>query len=98
MGLIKELIQGKESANELRNHLNPCASNDTRDFLIQQILSSYEKALSLLHYTDSSSPSAFLNTIISPGSEASDIDSKCHKHVFKKRYYFLKPFCFVLFG
>lgn len=47
--LIKELTQGKELANQLRNHLNPCASSpETRRFLIQKILCSYEKAISIL--------------------------------------------------
>ncbi|KAI9180511.1 hypothetical protein LWI28_005517 [Acer negundo] len=97
MVLISELTQGKELAKKLRNHLNPSSSKETRDSLIQQILGSYEKALSMLNCGGggaSSSmvdeladqfPSTFAN--ISPRSDNSDLDYKdqCHKHVNKKR-------------
>ncbi|KAK1558982.1 hypothetical protein Q3G72_009076 [Acer saccharum] len=98
MVLISELTQGKELAKQLRNHLKPSSSKEKRDLLIQQILGSYEKALSMLNCGGgggaSSSmvdeladhfPSTFAN--ISPRSDTSDLDYKdqCHKHVYKKR-------------
>ncbi|PWA49685.1 WRKY53 [Artemisia annua] len=43
--VIRELTQGIETAKELRVHLN---TPQTRQFLIQKILSSYENALSVL--------------------------------------------------
>lgn len=97
--LITELIQGKELTKQLSNHLNPSSSPKTRQFLIQKILSTYEKALSVLNsgaspvdlklnnnITILESPCSFPNC--SPKSEASDQDCKdqCHsKDVYKKR-------------
>ncbi|KAJ4728146.1 putative WRKY transcription factor [Melia azedarach] len=88
--LINELTQGKALAKQLRNHLNPSSSPETREFLVQKILCSYEKALSVLNYGASlkpnlevsilESPCSFRNS--SPRSEASDQDSK---DVYKKR-------------
>lgn len=96
--LITELTQGKDLAKQLSNHLNPSSSSsssspETREYLIQKILSSYEKALSMLKYDASSlksckldfiniveSPCSFPNT--SPRSEVSDQDCK---DVYKKR-------------
>ncbi|KAH7578036.1 hypothetical protein ACOSP7_000855 [Xanthoceras sorbifolium] len=94
MVLINELTQGKELAKQLRKHLNPSSSKETREFLLQKILGSYEKALSMLNCGASSmvhepnlnitileTPSSFANG--SPRSEDSDLD--CKDHVFKKR-------------
>ncbi|KAB1219593.1 putative WRKY transcription factor 53 [Morella rubra] len=91
--LLSELNQGKELAKQLMNHLHPSSSHETREFLVEKILSSYEKALSSLNWgahvgepKPSSnlleSPSSFANG--SPWSEGSDQDSK-HKDVSKKR-------------
>lgn len=93
--LITELAQGKELAKRLRNHLNPSSSPETREFLVQEILSSYEKALSMLNYSHSlqsnklditvvESPRSFPNTATSPRSDASDQDY-CKDVVSKKR-------------
>ncbi|KAL8049509.1 hypothetical protein ABFX02_06G024400 [Erythranthe guttata] len=52
--LVKELSQGRELANQLLIHFNydrSSSSNETRDFLIQQILSSYDNALSALRHS-----------------------------------------------
>ncbi|KAM7276924.1 hypothetical protein ACFE04_018790 [Oxalis oulophora] len=47
--LINELTQGKELANQLIKHLNTTSSsNQTRQFLVDKILSTYEKSLSLI--------------------------------------------------
>ncbi|KAF9689252.1 hypothetical protein SADUNF_Sadunf01G0072500 [Salix dunnii] len=47
--LITEIIQGMELAKQLRAHLNATSSVETRDMLVQSILSSYEKALLILN-------------------------------------------------
>nr|QJF53821.1 WRKY transcription factor [Talipariti hamabo] len=47
--LVNELIQGLELAKQLRLHLGASSSSvDSRDLLVQKILSSYEKALLIL--------------------------------------------------
>ena len=46
--VISELIQGMEVAKQLRMHLGTTSSVESRDFLVQKILSSYEKALLIL--------------------------------------------------
>lgn len=97
--LVNELKQGKELAKQLRNHLNPSSSEETRQFLVEKILSSYEKALSLLNWaplvletqppavnpTLGSPQSSFANT--SPRSDGSNLEWKdqCSKGAHKKR-------------
>ncbi|XWS32062.1 hypothetical protein CRYUN_Cryun23aG0128800 [Craigia yunnanensis] len=87
--LLNELTQGKELTNLLRKHLHPSSSPKTRQLLVERILCSYEKALSMLYWsgflvetkpTGSTleSPGSIANS--SPGSEGSD-----KKNVFKKR-------------
>ncbi|PSR91441.1 WRKY transcription factor [Actinidia chinensis var. chinensis] len=51
--LINELIQGMELAKQLRAHLNSTSSTESREMLIQRILSSYEKALLILKWSGS---------------------------------------------
>ncbi|XWS50072.1 hypothetical protein CRYUN_Cryun12cG0056900 [Craigia yunnanensis] len=46
--LFSELIQGMELAKQLRMHLGTASSVESRDFLVQKILSSYENALLIL--------------------------------------------------
>uniref|UniRef100_A0A7N0T4D1 WRKY domain-containing protein n=1 Tax=Kalanchoe fedtschenkoi TaxID=63787 RepID=A0A7N0T4D1_KALFE len=54
--LINELKQGRELAKQLQNHLNPStASSETRLFLVQKIISSYEKTLTKLNPSNNSS-------------------------------------------
>lgn len=48
VSLIKELIQGKELARLLCNHIASSSSHETNELLIEKILSSYEKALKML--------------------------------------------------
>ncbi|CAK7348750.1 unnamed protein product [Dovyalis caffra] len=95
--LISELTRGKELAKQLRNQLNPSSSLESRKFLVEKILSSYEKALSMLNWgalaADQPKPTmgmmeslhSFANS--SPRSEVSDQDGKeeCDKNVSKKR-------------
>ncbi|KAJ7007807.1 hypothetical protein D5086_005056 [Populus alba] len=95
--LISELAQGKELAKQLRNHLNPSSSLEARQSLVEKILSSYEKALSVLNrgtlVADQpkptigimESPHSFSNS--SPWSEVSDQDCKeeWNKDANKKR-------------
>ncbi|KAI4355205.1 hypothetical protein L6164_003999 [Bauhinia variegata] len=93
--LIDELIQGKELAKQLFGLISTSpSSHETNEFLVEKILSSYEKALEMLKWEANMEK---LNTTIdakldshcsfangSPSSEASDQDFK-HKDVFKKR-------------
>ncbi|XP_039058075.1 probable WRKY transcription factor 41 [Hibiscus syriacus] len=46
--LVNELIQGMELAEQLRLHLDTASSAESRDSLVQQIVSSYEKTLLIL--------------------------------------------------
>ncbi|KAK9279591.1 hypothetical protein L1049_013270 [Liquidambar formosana] len=93
--LINELTQGKDLAKQLRTHLNPSSSNETRKFLVEKILSSYEKALSMLKwdaFVGEARPTAAAGGMLespsslagsSPRSEGSDRDS--NRDVYKKR-------------
>nr|QGQ64051.1 WRKY transcription factor 28 [Santalum album] len=58
--LIGELTRGRELARQLQTHLHtPSASHESREALLQRILSSYENALSMLKCGASTSTSAF---------------------------------------
>ncbi|KAJ9148052.1 hypothetical protein P3X46_030148 [Hevea brasiliensis] len=96
--LISELIQGMELAKQLRAHLNTASSVETRDSLIQRILSSYEKSLLILNWSGSMGqqqqqqqnfgatvgvvPESPISLNGSPGSD--DFDGR-HNDVSKKR-------------
>ncbi|GMN31651.1 hypothetical protein TIFTF001_003334 [Ficus carica] len=54
--LIGELIQGMELAKQLRQNLGAKSSAETREFLVQRILSSYEKSLLILKWSGSMGP------------------------------------------
>ncbi|KAK8659458.1 hypothetical protein V6N13_029659 [Hibiscus sabdariffa] len=47
--LLDELIRGKELAFLVMQHLHPCSSAETPQLLLQKLLCSYEKALSMLN-------------------------------------------------
>ncbi|XP_050385828.1 probable WRKY transcription factor 46 [Argentina anserina] len=93
--LTSELTQGKELAEQLMNHLlNPSSSQEENNLIVSMLLSSYEKALSVLtrdvgfegeskQIQALDSPCSFGNSS-SPLSEISDQDCK-NKSVFKKR-------------
>ncbi|XP_071691093.1 probable WRKY transcription factor 53 [Rutidosis leptorrhynchoides] len=89
--LITELTQGKEFTNQLKNHLDNPTSAETCEVLVEKILSSYEKALSMLNWRCAidDTPTPFDNT--SPRTQLSDpADSNSpnnsnNKNVFKKR-------------
>ncbi|KAL4346347.1 hypothetical protein GQ457_17G021830 [Hibiscus cannabinus] len=49
--LVTELIQGMESAKQLRLHLDTASSVESMDLLAKKILSSYDKALLMLKFT-----------------------------------------------
>lgn len=84
--LIDELTQGRELARQLQVHINmPSSSPETRDFLVQKILVSYEKSLALLNICSRTGSSAAGNVAgtsespqsmsASPRSEDSDRDT-----------------------
>ncbi|KAI9160016.1 hypothetical protein LWI28_004284 [Acer negundo] len=62
--IIEELRQGRELARRLQLHLInlPCSSQETREMLVQKIISSYEKTLSMLMNSNSST-----STLVVPG-------------------------------
>ncbi|KAF5442229.1 hypothetical protein F2P56_034914 [Juglans regia] len=52
--LINELTQGRELARQLHSHLTTASSShETREFLVQKILASYEKSLLMLRWSSS---------------------------------------------
>ncbi|CAN6569567.1 unnamed protein product [Malus baccata var. baccata] len=54
--LVNELAQGRDLARQLQIHLNvPSSSYGTRELLVQKIILSYEKALSMLNSSSSAS-------------------------------------------
>lgn len=55
--LMNELIQGMEMARKLKSDLSLTSSLDTKNLLLQQILSSYDKALLILRSNASNSKS-----------------------------------------
>ncbi|XP_065860237.1 probable WRKY transcription factor 53 [Euphorbia lathyris] len=85
MNLINELNQGRELAEQLRNQVNCLSSSpQTSEILVQKLLSSYEKALSMLNWNAFPVPESPNMLIASP---ASDEDSKgrSQHEVSKKR-------------
>ncbi|KAJ1429512.1 WRKY domain [Sesbania bispinosa] len=95
VGLIDELMQGKKLAKQLCDHLvSPSSSHVSNEVLIEKILSSYEKALTMLKWRANVGESKTNNgnmmdshcsfTNGSPKSEVLDPEVK-HKDVFKKR-------------
>lgn len=91
--LISELIQGKDLANQLMNQLQLSSSQEERDSLVAKLLSSYEKALSLLNqdanFVGEAKPitTGLVESPRSSGSPRSDICDHDfnHKEVSKKR-------------
>ncbi|XVE73737.1 hypothetical protein DITRI_Ditri11bG0142500 [Diplodiscus trichospermus] len=87
--LLNELTMGKELTNLLRMHLHPSSSSQTRQVLLEKILCSYEKALSVLNcsgYLVETKPTGSMTE--SPGSIANDSpgsEGSHKKEVFKKR-------------
>ncbi|OIW09922.1 hypothetical protein TanjilG_32071 [Lupinus angustifolius] len=63
--LINELIQGMEVARKLKADLKTPYSVDTREMLVQRILSSYEKALQILNASASMSRTTSPTTVTS---------------------------------
>ncbi|KDP22172.1 hypothetical protein JCGZ_26003 [Jatropha curcas] len=87
--LVNELTTGRELARQLQVHLNiPSSSREAREMLVQRILNSYEKALSILNLSNSSIRETTLTPAVaigglsesplsgSPRSEDSDQDPK----------------------
>ncbi|XP_076903468.1 putative WRKY transcription factor 41 [Bidens hawaiensis] len=57
--LMNELTQGRELANQLKGHLDKPMSPQACEFLVEKILSSYEKALSMLNQESTHSASSY---------------------------------------
>lgn len=98
LGLISELMQGKELAKKLCDHMvssSPTSSShETNEDLIEKILSSYEKVLTMLDWRANVGDTKITNVNMmdshcsftdgSPRSEVLDQEVK-HKNAFKKR-------------
>ncbi|XP_028770431.1 probable WRKY transcription factor 53 [Neltuma alba] len=95
LSLISELIQGKESAEQLCTRLSSSSSLEEKELLVEKILSSYEKALSMLNWGVNVGETCVINgnmmmdslcSLIggSPRSEVLDQDFN-HKDSSKKR-------------
>ncbi|GFY97420.1 WRKY family transcription factor [Actinidia rufa] len=91
--LINELVQGMELTKQLKNHLYPLASSpESCDFLIQKILSSYDKALSILNLGDLVGEPHQVAGILGPTTQSSptsenfdqDLNDQCPRDVYKK--------------
>ncbi|KAI3493433.1 hypothetical protein L1887_41823 [Cichorium endivia] len=83
--LINELTQGKELTNQLKDYLDKPMSAETCEFLVERILSSYEKALRMLNKGSAFDESPISFGEISPTTEVSDVADSDSKNVFKKR-------------
>ncbi|XP_043715756.1 probable WRKY transcription factor 53 [Telopea speciosissima] len=51
--LFNELTQGRELVKQLQVHLDPSYSEETRNMLVEKILSSFDKALSMVKWVSS---------------------------------------------
>ncbi|CAA0838807.1 Probable WRKY transcription factor 41 [Striga hermonthica] len=69
--LINELTQGMEKAKLLHFHLCSSSLDEEQELLLQRILSSYEKALSILKWNGSPAGQTQVPTLISGGPESS---------------------------
>ncbi|XP_059642829.1 probable WRKY transcription factor 53 [Cornus florida] len=101
MTLINELTEGMELAKQLKFHLNSTSSVETRELLLQRMVSSFEKALLILKWsgsvgepqtaaapTTTGLPESSISVDGSPGSEDFDRgfkDQQELKDVSKKR-------------
>ena len=92
--LINELVQGMELTKQLKNHLYPLASSpESCDFLFQKILSTYDKALSMLNLGDLVGEPHQVAGILGPTTQSSptsenfdqDLNDQCPRDVYKKR-------------
>lgn len=64
--LINELTQGMELARQLKTQMGPEHSAETKEFLLQQIVSSYDKALLILGCVAPAQPPHQLVPVQSP--------------------------------
>nr|QCV57303.1 WRKY transcription factor [Fagopyrum tataricum] len=64
--MMNELSQGRELAKQLQNHLDPSSPQETREYLIEKILSTYNK---LLHMTNLDSIQVDPNSLIAFNGE-----------------------------
>ncbi|KAL5727076.1 WRKY Transcription Factor [Ranunculus cassubicifolius] len=85
--LISELVQGKELVDQLRYHLNP--TSQAGEVLIEQILSTVNKALSMLNYNGTEAESQVkmsnIRTIESPQSGSPRSEDSDIRDVYNKK-------------
>ncbi|XP_051142996.1 probable WRKY transcription factor 53 [Andrographis paniculata] len=88
--LVRELSEGREQARQLQTHLNTnpnanansqsSSSYETRDFLLQRIISSYDQALSMLQHTTTTTTTATTTTDHRPPDSPATDDSDQDHH------------------
>jgi hypothetical protein len=84
--LINELNRGYELAKQLKRHIDPLESPESCEFLIQKIISTYDKSISMLNSGDLVGEPPKSLSAGSPWSEASELKDQCQiGDVYKKR-------------
>ncbi|KAK6935506.1 WRKY domain [Dillenia turbinata] len=76
--LVNELTKGMGLAKQLKLHLNPTSSNETRELLLHKILSSYEKALLILNWGSSVSQPQHIGSTTSIAESPISVDGSPH--------------------
>ncbi|XP_065858651.1 uncharacterized protein [Euphorbia lathyris] len=105
---VRELIQGRELAKQLKVHLSSESSDIIREDLVQRILSSFEKSLSILNWSESinklqndAAPTVTATNdptkspIYMYGTPGSLNFDAVHSHAAKKRCYFTCSYAFT---
>ncbi|KAG5538254.1 hypothetical protein RHGRI_018994 [Rhododendron griersonianum] len=89
--LVKELHQGYELTKQLKHHIGPLTSPESCEFLVHKIISTYDRALSILNFGDSAGEFQQVAGTFEPpqpltgGSPMSEASDQCHKDAYKKR-------------
>ncbi|XP_043711533.1 probable WRKY transcription factor 53 [Telopea speciosissima] len=86
--LLNELMQGKDLVKQLQMHLDPSSSDDKmRNLFVEKILSSYDKALSMLKWGGSDAVGATAGMLGSPGSDSGSLlsEDSDRRDIYKKR-------------
>ncbi|KAJ8556232.1 hypothetical protein K7X08_022990 [Anisodus acutangulus] len=87
--LITELTQGKEFVNKLKNQFDPLASPEKCDLLLEKILSSLDKSLSILNwkvFNGTKDPFSCCSTISDLGSLRDQGQNKKRKILHWRKY------------
>ncbi|KAJ4956245.1 hypothetical protein NE237_013028 [Protea cynaroides] len=87
--LFNELQQGRELVKQLQMHLDPSYSEETRNMLVEKILSSFDKAISMVKWVSSDGEARPTGTtpVDSPRSDSGSPHSEDsdRRDIYKKR-------------